>query len=254
MAIVYSSENLGCAWSPEWVKCEAEAAHRSAYTWCSRSGRKGVLTLPLNREAGLKIGIFGLPWGACVLFPSRPLSSKCRACWCCVQKEFGWRLLVLGGSEKGRRGLILPSEMTWLSLVLFGFYDLCTAFIVAVRKRLRGINALIAYSLRNQDRISEAPGHSQRDKESGRETVKALYLVFLGTVSQEEKWGHLRGRKSYWQTLQKKESSCLPVAWLPVSHYQKLICTSQTFVSERVLLFFSQCMLQLMSAVTLMLY
>lgn len=197
-----------------------------------------MLTLPLNREAGVKIGIFGLPWGACVLFPSRPFSAKCRACWCCIQKEFAWRLLVLGGSEKGRRGLILPSEMTRRSLVLFGFYDLCTAFIVAVRKLLSGINALIACSLWRQDRISKAPGHSQRDKESSRETVKALHLVFLGTVSQE-KWGHLLGRKSYWQTLQKKESSCLPVAWLPVSPYQKLICTSQTFVSERVLLFFS---------------
>lgn len=46
-----------------------------------------------------------------------------------------------GGSEKDRRGLILAWGMTWISLILFGFYDLCTAFIVAVRSLLRGINA-----------------------------------------------------------------------------------------------------------------
>lgn len=33
-----------------------------------------------------------------------------------------------------------------------------------------------------------------RDKESGRETSEAFCLIFLGTMSQEEKWGHLRER------------------------------------------------------------
>lgn len=55
-------------------------------------------------------------------------------------------------------------------------------------------------------------------------------LLSLGTVSPEENWGHLRGRKSFWQALQ-KDLSCLSVAWLPVSHYQKPICTSQPFVT-----------------------
>lgn len=60
-------------------------------------------------------------------------------------------------------------------------------------------------------------------------------LVSLGTVSPEEKWG----RKSFSQALQ--DFSGLSVAWLPVSHYQKPICTSQTFVTGGFLLFFSPC-------------
>lgn len=105
---------------------------------------------------------------------------------------------------------------------------------MAVRRLLRGINALIACSLWNWDCIPEALGHYKGTRNL------AERLVSLGTVSPEEKWGHLRGRKSFWQALQ-KESSCLSVAWLPVSPYQKLICTSQTFVTGRFLLVFSPC-------------
>lgn len=105
--------------------------------------------------AGVKISIFGLPWGACAFFTSGPFSAKCRACWCWVQKEFAWRRLILGWSEKGSRGLILASEMTRISLILFGFYHLCKETVL-VRRLLRGIDALIACSLWNQDHISKA--------------------------------------------------------------------------------------------------
>lgn len=54
------------------------------------------------QTAGVKISIFGLPWGACVLFPSRPFSAKCSACWCWVQKEFGrW----FWGEWEGQEGI-----------------------------------------------------------------------------------------------------------------------------------------------------
>lgn len=124
-----------------------------------------------------------------------PSVLKCEMCWCWVQKEFAWRQLILGGKWEGQEGINSGLwNATWVFLIQFGFYNLCAAFIVVVRRLLRGISALIACSLWNQDRISKALGHSRRNKEPGRETSEAFYLILLGTVSQEEKWGHLRER------------------------------------------------------------